>query len=374
MKAKQFIPVSRPEISSSDIEAVKLAVASSFIAGGDNIPKLETAVAGYCRRQYAVAVTNATSALFLAVKALDLPPRTKILIPAFTIISVLQAVVSNGHIPYFSEVDKETWNLTYEDVEKAIKKGIKAAIIPQTYASAPPMVEIAQLMYKHKLSLIEDAAEGFGGSQMGKLFGSFGLLSILSFYANKLISTGEGGMVLTDNKKLAVRLLSLRNLSFDHDRRFIHKEISGNYRLTNIQAALGLSQFKRINSFYSHRQRLYDLYLRLLEGWKKKMLNFQKIPQSIKSSYWVFPVLLAGFNRKKTQSLMDNLLSEGIETRHFFFSLNLQPAFKTRHFTPSTSLKLWQSGIYLPLGNGIKEKEVKTSAGVLIKFLKDFKQ
>lgn len=372
MKGSRLIPVSRPLITHKDIQSVQKAVSSTFIAGGKFIPEFEKALANYCGRRFGVAVTNATSALYLAVKALSLPSKSKILIPAFTIVSVLHAVLQNGHTPDFVDVDPETWNVSLSSVKRSLIKGIKAAIIPETFSSSPLMDQIQSLLKKNNIPLIEDAAEGFGGSCRNKPFGSFGEMSILSFYANKLISTGEGGMILTDNKSLYERLTSLRNLCFDRDRKFIHQELSGNYRLTNIQAALGLSQFNRIHSMYQHRKRLYQIYLENLNKNSNKYFAFQKIPPQIKSSYWVFPVLLQNFSEEKTLTLMNKLFKKGIESRHFFYPLNKQPFLAGNHKFNSVSLDLYNRGIYLPLGNGVSEKEVRTSAKILLKLLREY--
>src|SRR3989338_1099195 len=372
MTAPKLIPVSRPLISQKDIQFVEKALSSTYVAGGEFIPQFESAVSKYCGRKYAVAVTNATSALYLAVRALTLPPGSKILIPSFTIVSVLHAVLLNGCIPQFIDVDPRTWNVSRESVEQSRSSGIKAAIIPETYASAPPMEEIQILMEKNKIPLIEDAAEGFGGSCRNKPFGSFGEMSILSFYANKLITTGEGGMILTDKKSLYDRLALLRNLYFDPDRKFIHRFLSGNYRMTNLQAALGLSQFYRIQSMYQYRKKLYQIYLENLKKDSHKYFDFQKIPSQIKSSYWVFPVLLRNFSEKKTLSLMKKLLKNGIESRHFFYPLDKQPLLKSKNKFNSVSLNLFSKGIYLPLGNAISENEVRTSSKISLKLLREY--
>lgn len=369
MSTIRFIPVSRPQITREDVKSVQKAIASTYIAGGNFIPLYESTLAKYCGRRYGVAVTNATSALYLAVKALSLPPKSKILIPSFTIISVLQSVILNGHVPVIADVDSRTWNISLKSVQKALNSNIGAAIIVETYASAPYMRKIQALLNRSNILFIEDAAEGFGGSDKGKPFGSFGVMSILSFYANKLISSGEGGMILTDNKFLYDRLCSLRNLCFDLDRSFIHKEISGNYRMTNIQASLGLSQFNRIKSLYNHRKKLYNLYLKFLARLSKTYISFQEIPLDIKSSYWVFPIILRNYNFRKKKKLMKKLLEKGIETRHFFYPLDRQPILSNKTKTKSVTYDLWQKGLYLPLGNGITEKEVEISAQILTKLL-----
>lgn len=364
-----MIPVSKPQINESDLQYISNTVKSSYIAGGPELEKFESSIASFCHRKYAVAVSNGTSALLLALQALDLPEGSRILLPQFTIISALYAVKINKLKPVFIEIDKNTWNVGLSSLKKALKSKIEAAVIVETYASSPPVGEITKLLKAEGIKMIEDAAEGFGGSQNGIPFGSFGDLSILSFYGNKLITTGEGGMVLTDNRSLYDRLYSLRNLSFNNERNFIHKNLSGNFRMTNLQAALGLSQFKRINSLYKHRQKLYNLYLKLLKD-LDKFIEFQLIPNDISSSFWVFPILLKDKTKITASKLISNLRNAGIESRHFFYPLGEQPCLDREELSHAeVSLKLWKKGLYLPLGNGISVAEVELVCETLRRML-----
>lgn len=365
-----MIPVSRPDLSAVDAEAVARVVESTFVAGGPEIAKFESEVAARCRRRYGVAVSNGTSALVLAVGALNLPPGSRILIPAFTIVSCLYAVVLNGHIPVFMDISQETWNLDLSDIRQMLRdRPVDAAIVVETYSSAPPIRGIYQLLQEHKIPMIEDAAEGFGGSEDGQPFGSFGDMSILSFYVNKLVTTGEGGMVLTDDPDVCDRLRSLRNLYFDQDRRFIHAEYSGNYRMSNLQAALGLSQLQRIDNFYAHRRHLYHLYLSLFSE-LEPFVQTQLIPFNIESSYWVFPIVLREGARYEAVDFIKLLKDHGVEARHFFYPLDRQPCLDAAVVHSSgVSYKLWSRGLYLPLGNGITEEEVRTSARVVRELL-----
>lgn len=370
MSPTDKIPVSRPAIGKLDVQKIAQTVKSTYIASGPNITEFESKIAQYCGKKYAVAVTSGTSALLLALKALNLPPKSKVLVPTFTIVSALYAILSCNCIPVFIDVNDRTWNVDDFLLKAYIKKDIKAAIIVQTYASGPPMEKISALLKKHNIPMLEDTAEGFGGAQNGKKFGSFGKLSILSFYANKLITTGEGGMVLTDEKEMYERLCNLRNLFFDKGRKFIHKELSGNYRMTNYQAALGLSQLKQISSFYNHRQLLYRRYVELL-GDLQEYIQFQYIPNEINSSYWVFPILLRKKVKYDASEFIDALDSNGVEARHFFYPLDRQPFLSTDYrINAKISYNLWRNGLYLPLGNGITKKEVERVSQVVRMLLK----
>lgn len=359
-------------LSPSDVSAISDAVRSTFVASGPHLEAFESEVSKYCGRKYGIAVTNGTSGLQLAVRALNLPRKSKILIPSFTIVSVLHAVLANDHVPVFVDVDRHSWNITKESVDEEIRRGIDAAIIVETYASSPRMREISTLMQKHKIPFIEDSAEGFGGKDGKKHFGSFGDMSVVSFYANKLITTGEGGMVLTDDRMIADEVRSLRNLFFDADRKYIHVQMSGNFRMTNIQAALGLSQLSRVDDLYAHRRKLYQLYLELLKDLDGTLLTFQHVPETVSSSYWVFPVLVGKTGEKTAVDVISELKKGGIDSRHFFYPLDRQPFLKRQKPVSDVSLDIWQRGLYLPLGNGITEDEVRQSAGVLRTVLRRF--
>lgn len=364
-----MIPVCRPDLNDKDAQAVAAVVNSTFVAGGPELGAFELGVAARCERRYGVGVTNGTAALLLSLRALNLPPGSRVLIPAFTIVSSLYAVAANGHVPVIADVNEQTGNVDLPTMRRIIRDGVDAAIVVETYASAPPMAEISQLLQEYNVPMIEDAAEGFGGSEERRVFGSFGDMSILSFYANKLITTGEGGAILTNDLTYWERLRYLRNVCFDQDRKFIHQEYSGNYRMSNLQAALGLSQLQRVDAFYAHRRRLYQLYLSLLDK-LEPFIQTQMIPPRVESSYWVFPIVLKERTGFTAVEFIQQLKEHGIEARHFFYPLDRQPCLGSQVApTCKVSYKLWRQGLYLPLGNGISEEEVETSAAVVRKIL-----
>ena len=218
------------------------------------------------------------------------------------------------------------------------------------------MDKIIHFLRKYNVRIIEDAAESFGGLYKDKPFGSFGDLSILSFYSNKIITTGEGGMILTNNHKLNQFAKSYRNLFFNSKRNFIHNKIGQNFRLTSLQASLGLSQVMKINKFINYRKQLFDLYLKKLDN---NYVNFQTINQNIKKlSYWLAAITFK--SKKHTASkIITKLRNHNIESRHFFYSLSSQPFLGNQSkFDNTNTMKIHKNGIYLPLGNGIKKNEV----------------
>ena len=276
----KFIPVSRPNINKADQDYVnKYSLKKIKIANSNLVTQFEKKISILCNRKYAIAVNSGTTALHAALASLNLKKGSKVLIPDFSIISVLNAVLNNNLIPVFAEVDINTFNIEYESIKKKLTNhNIKAAIIVSTYNSAPEFDKIIKLFKKNNIKLIEDAAESFGGTYINKPFGSLGDLSILSFYSNKLITTGEGGMILTNNTKYYNFIKNYKNLFFNSKRNFIHKNIGNNFRISSIQASLGLSQLNRINKFINIRKKFYDLYIKKLD---KKYINFQKINKKI---------------------------------------------------------------------------------------------
>lgn len=366
-----MIPVSRPDLNVDDVRAVAEAVEAGDVAGGAQGSAFEAGVAAACKRAYGIGCTNGTAAMALALQALDVPRGAPVLVPAFTIVSALYAIHSAGHVPLIVDVDPVTWNVDLPGIERGIEHGAAAALLVETYCGAPPMARASELLASAGIPMLEDAAEGFGGAQGERPFGSFGEISTVSFYANKLVTTGEGGMVLTDSPEFAARVRSLRNLAFGPERNFVHTALAGNFRLSNLQAALGLSQLRRMEAFRAHRRRLYERYLDRL-GDLVPLIQFQKISLDVHSSYWVFPVVVAEESGWVAAGLITHLREAGVEARHFFHPLDSQPFLSENIAEPCpVSLRLWRQGLYLPMGNGITEEEVEVSANALRQVLRD---
>ena len=245
----QIIPVNRPKIFPEDIKSVSKALKESWISGeGPYIKKFENNFAKYHKKKYGISVSNGTAALEVAIKSLNLKKGSEIIIPAFSIISTALCVIKNNLKPILVDVDLESWNMCPEQVLKKINKKTKAIIITHIYGFPVHMEKILKTAKKKKILIIEDAAEMIGQRYKNKLCGSFGDISTFSFYANKHITTGEGGMILTNSKKIYEKSKSLKNLSFGlGSNRFNHEDIGWNYRLSSLQAAMGISQLKKIN-------------------------------------------------------------------------------------------------------------------------------
>lgn len=360
---KKFIPVNTPLITNKDALEVFETVKSGWVSSsGRKIEKFENKIAKYVKRKFACAVSSGTAALEIAVKALELKKNDEVIMPAFTIISNAIAIIKNGAKPILIDSDLETWNLDISKIEKKINRRTKAIMLPHIYGFPCDMEKIEKICKKYNLYLIEDAAEMIGQNYKKKPCGSFGDISTFSFYANKHITTGEGGMLLTNNKKLFNKIKSLRNLSFGTSNRFDHDDISWNYRFTNMQAALGLSQLNRINEIIKHKRFIGNFYYNKLKNNKKIILQKNSVSFA-KNIYWVFGVLLKNKQKKNRDYIQKKLLKKGIETRPFFWPMHKQTIFKKLGYFKNQKFKnseyLSSSGFYLPSGINLKKKELE---------------
>ena len=297
---KKFIPVNTPLINNDDALSVSKSIKSGWISSeGPSVKEFEKKISKFLNRKFGCAVSSGTAALEIAIKSLNLKKNDEVIMPAFTIISNAMAIVKSSAKPVLVDVDIKTWNIKIEDIEKKITKKTKCLMIPHIYGLSNDMDKILKITKKYKLYLIEDAAEVLGLKYKNKPCGSFGDISILSFYANKHITTGEGGMLLTNNNKLNEKFKDYRNLCFGTKKnRFNHYDISWNYRYTNIQAALGLNQLKRINKIIKKKYQIGNYYYKYFKDLKNIILQPNKLSYS-KNIYWVFGIVLKRNNKKK---------------------------------------------------------------------------
>ena len=322
----KIIPVSKPEITLTDAKSVFKVVKNGWVSSsGQEIEKFEKKFALLFKRKFAITVSNGTAALEIALKTLNLKTNSEVLIPNFNIISAALAVIKNNLKPILVDSSLKTWNMSLEDFKSKITKNTRAAIITHTYGFACDMDEILKICRKNKILVIEDAAEMIGQTFKGQPCGSFGEMSIISLYANKHITTGEGGIIFTNKKKFYEKACSLRNLSFGKKNRFNHDDIGWNYRYTNMQAALGLSQLKRLNKIINKKREIGNYYYNQFKN-NKKILIQPPILNKEKNIYWVFGILINDkkFNR---DVVVKKLLKKGIHCRNFFWPMNKQKIF-----------------------------------------------
>jgi perosamine synthetase len=363
LSKKNFFPVSKPSISKKDIFAVNKTLKSGWISSiGPEIKKFEKEFSKLVDRKYSTTVSSGTAALEIAIKALGIKKGDEVLIPNFTIISNALAVLRQQATPILIDCNLENWNIKIDDIEKKITKKTKAIIVTHIYSFPNDMDKILKICKKNKILVIEDAAEVVGATYKNKKCGSFGDISTFSFYANKQITTGEGGMISTNSDLLYKKCNSLKNLCFGKNDRFNHNDIGWNYRMTNIQASLGLSQLKNIKNIVKKKMKIGNFYYKKLYVNK----NIQILPPSnvySKNIYWVIGILIK--NKKiNLKEITRKLLSFGIQTRPFFWPMNEQEIFtklkifKNKKDKFPNSKYLSRNGFYLPSYLKITNSEI----------------
>tara|TARA_Y100000741_G_scaffold344315_1_gene308810 strand:- start:93 stop:1205 length:1113 start_codon:yes stop_codon:yes gene_type:complete len=365
--------VFEPRISTKDKLSVIKSLMNNNISGTSPIVEdFELSSANVFDRKYAVSVSNGSVALDLAFQLLGLEEGDEVILPSFTIISCLSAVIRAKAKPIFCDVDASSWNMTFDNVKSKITKKTKAILIVHTYGLVCEAEEILNYCSNNGIYLIEDAAEAHGQSIDGKKCGSFGDISTLSFYANKHITTGEGGLLLTDSNRIYENAKEMRNLGFKMENRFQHKELYWNYRLGGLQAALGLSQIDSLERTIKQKQSQGAYYQELLTILGDKVQLPLSNLNNTKNHYWVYGIVLKKENIRS--DLVSNLSSKGIQTRPFFWPLHKQEALKElydENINLPVSEFLGENGFYIPIGRHLKRKDQEYIATNLIDCIND---
>lgn len=363
-----MIPVNEPYIGQKELEYVSEAVKTGWISSeGKFIPAFEDKFASYLSRKHGVAVNNGTNALILALRALNLPEQSEVILPSFTIISCALACIYNNLIPVFVDSEEETGNIDAEKIEEKMSPKTKAIMLVHIYGHPVDADPIFELAKKYHLDVIEDFAEAIGSEYKGRKCGGFGDISCVSFYANKTITTGEGGMCLTDNDELAKKMRRLRNLAFIPEKRFVHYETGFNFRMTNIQAAVGLAQLERIEEHVKRKIAIGKRYLELLKGIEDRGLIRLPIEKACAiNTYWMFGIVLNKVAGMSAGEVMKRLLEKGVQARPFFYPMHLQPVFERYPWFKKERLvvseNLYENGFYLPSGLTLTEDTVERVA------------
>jgi perosamine synthetase len=369
---KNMYPVNRPSIQVDDVLSVVKALMKKNISGEtETIQEFEDKYKKHLNRNFAVTVSSGTAALQIAFETLDLKKGDEVILPSFAIISCLTPILKLGLKPIFIDADPETWNMDVKKTLAAINSKTRVILVVHTYGQCVDIEAIKKACTK-KIMIIEDAAEAHGAQFNGAKAGTLGDLSIFSFYANKVITTGEGGMILTNDLELSERVRKLKNLAFQQSQRFIHNEVAGNYRLSSLQAALGISQLKKIDKYIKKREILYQVYFKALNS--NESISFQPTldPRS-KNIYWVAGLKFK--TKQKKDMFQTRAIAAGIQTRPFFYPLDMQPLLKKydieRSKNKSYALELYETGLYLPFGNGYKKREIRKISRIIQKILAD---
>ena len=368
-----MVPVNTPLLDGNEKKYINECIDTGWISSeGPYVNRFEEYMSSYVGRKYATACSNGSAALDIVIAALELQKGDEVIMPSFTIISCAQSLIKRGVKPVLVDSDIRTFNMNINEIEAKITPRTKAIMIVHIYGLSVDIDPILDIAKKNNLRVIEDAAEMIGQEYKGRKCGSFGDISVLSFYPNKHITTGEGGMVLTNDENLDKRSKSLRNLCFTEDR-FIHDEIGWNYRMTNMQAALGVAQLEQIDKKIEKKRWIGHTYDELLKDIRAIILPVVKTDYC-ENIYWVYAVMLKDEYSETAKKVMAELAEFGIGTRPFFYPMHKQPVFNRMGLflddVLPNSEKLHERGFYIPSGLGITEEQLekvsKTLREVLI--------
>ena len=327
---------------------------------GPFIKRFEEGLAARMQRKHGIAVANGTAAIDAAIEALDIGPGDEVIMPAFTIISCISQIVRNGAVPVLVDSDPNTWNMDVTQVEAKITSKTKAIMIVHIFGLPVDVDPLLDIAMRHGLKVIEDAAEMHGQTYKGRPCGSFGDISTFSFYPNKHITTGEGGMIVTNDDRLADDCRSLRNLCFQPQKRFVHERLGWNLRMTNMQAALGVAQLERLEEFVQIKRRIGATYQAALAGLPGLQLPLTSTSYA-DNIYWVFGLMLDDDVPFDAEEAMTRLAKEGIGTRPFFWAMHEQPVlrkmglFAGEHYPVAE--KMARRGFYIPSGLGLGNEQ-----------------
>jgi perosamine synthetase len=369
MTTRQLVPVNEPLLDGNEEKYLVECIRTGWISSeGPFVEEFETQFAARVGRRYGIAVSNGSVALDAAVAALGIGKGDEVIMPTFTIISCAAAVVRAGAVPVLVDCDPITWNMDVNQICARIGPRTRAIMPVHIYGLPVDMDPLMDLARAHGLAVIEDAAEMHGQTYRGRPCGSFGDISTFSFYPNKHVTTGEGGMLVTDDAQIADRCRRLRNLCFQPGRRFVHDELGWNFRMTNLQAALGVAQLERLDEFVARKRGMGQRYRQCLEG----LVEIEIPPHETVYSeniYWVFGLVLADRVSFDAAEAMVRLGKCGVGTRPFFWPMHEQPVFRRmglfegdRH---PVAERIARRGLYLPSGMALATQQLEASAAAL---------
>ena len=349
-----MIPVNEPLLDGNEKKYLIECIETGWISSeGPFVKRFEEQFSARVQRKHGIAVANGSGALDIAVKAVGVGPGDEVILPTFTIISPALSVVRSGATPVLVDSDPVTWNMDVTQIEAKITSRTKAILVVHIYGLPVDMDPVLDIAQRHGLAVIEDAAEMHGQTYKGRPCGSFGLLSTFSFYPNKHVTTGEGGMIVTGDDELAERCRSLRNLCFGKERRFVHEELGWNYRMSNLQAAVGLAQLERLDEFLARKRATGRRYAELLGDVAGMQLPLVRTDYA-ENIYWVFGIVLHDSVDVDAFQFASRLRDQGVATRPFFVGMHEQPVWRSKGLFEDerypVAERISRRGLYLPSG------------------------
>ena len=352
----KFIPISEPSITAKEVEYVTDAVKSGWISSlGKYVDAFEEKFAAFCGTKHAVAVSNGTAALHLALVAYGIGPGDEVIVPDFTFIATANAVKHAGADVKLVDIEENTLCIDPEKIRSAITAKTKAIIPVHIYGHPADMTKIRKIANEHNLIVIEDAAEAHGAEVNGVRVGSIGNCGTFSFYGNKIMTTGEGGMITSNDDVFVQKVRDLRDHAMSKKKRYWHEDVGYNYRITNLQAALGLAQIERIEELLMSKKRIFSTYKRCLRDHRRCRLNFEA-PWA-KNVYWMVTLEILTYSEDERDHLMLRLKKENIDSRPYFYPISDMPMYK-KVDTPVTH-KVYQRGINLPSYYALKDETIE---------------
>jgi len=358
-----MIPISKPFLGDNELKYVTDCINSSWISSiGKYVTEFENKFANFCNCRYAISTMNGTVALHLALETLGIKPGDEVIVPSLTFIATANAVKYTGATPVFADSESDTWNIDPFRIEKLINKKTKAIIPVHLYGHPANMDYILKIAKKHDLYVIEDAAEAHGALWKNKKVGSMGDFGCFSFYGNKIITTGEGGMIVTNSKTLYDKAKLLKDHAMSPKKKYWHPCVGYNYRMTNVQAAIGVAQMEKIDDFIQKRiliASLYNKYLANING-----ITLPKQHSYAKNIYWIYTILIEkpyGIGRNYLSKI---LKSHGVDSRPMFYPIHTMPPYK-KTFNLPISEELSKKGLSLPTFYLLSEKEIKKIANII---------
>lgn len=367
LDSRIFIPVASPELGGNELKYLIDAFISTWISSkGSYITKFEEEFAQFCECKYGVAVSNGTAALHLALLALGIKTGDEVIVPDLTFAATINCVLYTNATPVIVDIDPVSWCVNSDEIEKAITPKTKAIIAVHLYGQPCEMDKIMKIARKHKIHVVEDCAEAHGATYTNKRVGSIGDVGCFSFYGNKIITTGEGGMCTTKSKTLAEKIRMLRDHGMSNKKKYWHDLIGYNYRMTNLQAAIGLAQLERIEEILTNREQIENGYRESLKDINTIQFQHHNLPKRKKIT-WLVSALVKKLDR---DYLLKLLKKKGIDSRPFFYPLSAMEIYRKYVFSNSESTKISALGLNFPTNSSINNDTLNTIRNILLKAIK----